>query len=145
MPIAWPAAFLQPSRSERSSSALAEVPTRAKSSWQALITQLVVAFGSSLESQKSTTTLRPASPPFALTMSAHALPAFTAFGNSPGASDVSTSAIMPTLTVVAVSPMSVPGAADPAGVAAVVPDVAAAEADAVVPDADAGDELPAEL
>jgi hypothetical protein len=43
-----------------------------------------------------------------------------------------------------VSPMSVPGAADPAGAAAVVPD-AAAEAGAVVPGADPGDELSAEL
>ena len=106
------------------------------------MTQLVVAFGSSLESQKSTTTLRPASPPFALTMSAHALTAFTDFWNSPGASDVSTSAIMPTLMVVAVSPMSVPG---PAGAADVVADAAAAEAGAVLPDADPGDELLAEL
>jgi hypothetical protein len=51
---------------------------------------------------------------------------------------------MPTLMVVAVSPMSVPGPADPAGeAAAVVPDaaVAAAEADDVLP----GDELLAEL
>ena len=56
-----------------------------------------------------------ASPPLALTMLAQALTAFTDFWNRPGASDVSTSAIMPTLMVVAVSPMSVPGAADPAG------------------------------
>jgi hypothetical protein len=73
------------------------------------------------------------------------LTAFTDFWNRPGASDVSTSAIMPTLMVVAVSPMSVPGAADPAGEGAVVPDAAAAEADAVLPDADPDDELPAEL
>ena len=53
-PTALPAAFLQPSRSDRSTSALAEVPTRAKSFWQALITQLVVAFGFSWLSQKST-------------------------------------------------------------------------------------------
>src|ERR1700722_15737550 len=109
------------------------------------MTQLVVAFGSSWESQKSPTPLRPASPPFALTMSAHALTAFTDFWNSPGASDVSTSAIMPTLMVVAVSPMSVPGPADPAGAADVVADAAAAEAGAVLPDADPGDELLAEL
>jgi hypothetical protein len=38
----------------------------------------------------------------------------------------------------------VPGAADPAGEAAVFPD-AAAEADAVLPDADPDDELPPEL
>ena len=56
MPTALPCAFLQPSTSERSSSALAEVPTRAKSFWQALITQLVVALGLSCPSQKSTTT-----------------------------------------------------------------------------------------
>src|ERR1700722_8299058 len=143
MPIAFPAAFLQPSRSDRSSSALAEVPTRAKSFWQALITQLVVALGSSLESQKSPTPLRPASPPLPLTMFAHALTALTDFWNSPGASEVSTSAIRPILMVVAVSPPSAPGPADPAGEAAVVPDaaVAAAEAD----DAAGGDELLAEL
>jgi hypothetical protein len=49
---------------------------------------------------------------------------------------------MPTLMVVAVSPMSVPG---PAGAADVVADAAAAEAGAVLPDADPGDELLAEL
>jgi hypothetical protein len=48
------------------------------------------------------------------------------------------------VVVVAVSPMSVPGAADPVGEAAVVPD-AAAEADAVLPDDDPGDELLAVL
>ena len=82
--------------------------------------------------QKSTTTLRPASPPLALTMLAQALTAFTDFWNRPGESDVSTSAIMPTLIVVAVSPTSVPGAAEPAGEAAVVP--AAAVADAAEPE-----------
>src|SRR5690348_9753637 len=144
MPAALPAAFLQPSMSERSSSALAEVPTRAKSFSHALMTQLVVAFGSSLESQKSTTTCRPASPPLALTMLAHAFTAFTDFWNSPGASDVSTSAIMPILMVVAVSPMSLPAAAEPAGEAAVVPGAAvadAAEPEEVVLDADPVDEL----
>ena len=113
MPIALPAASLQPSMSDRSSSALAEVPTRAKSFWQALITQLVVALGLSCPSQKSTTTLRPASPPLALTPAAHALTAFTESLNSPGTSGLLTSAIMPTLMVVAVSPTSVPGAAEP--------------------------------
>src|ERR1700722_11396048 len=115
MPMALPAAFLQPSTSERSSSALAEGPTRAKSFAQALITQLVVALGLSWESQKSTTTLRPASPPLALRPAAHALTAFTEFWNRPGTSGLLTSAMMPTLMVVAVSPMSVPGPADPAG------------------------------
>src|ERR1700722_4479123 len=115
MPIALPAAFLQPSRSDRSSSALAEVPTRAKSFAQALITQLVVALGLSWESQKPATTLRPASPPLALRPAAHALTAFTEFWNRPGTSGLLTSAMMPTLMVVAVSPMSVPGPADPAG------------------------------
>src|SRR5580693_4194531 len=128
MPTALPSAFLHPSTSEMSSSALAEVPTRAKSFWQAWMTQLVVALGSSLESQKSTTTLRPASPPLALTMLAQALTAFTDFWNRPGAREVSTSAIMPILIVVAVSPMSVPGAAEPAGEAAVLPAAAVAEA-----------------
>src|SRR5580700_6619329 len=128
MPIALPAAFLQPSRSERSSSALAEVPTRAKSFWQALMTQLVVALGLSWESQKSTTTLRPASPPLALRPAAHAWTAVTESLNSPGTSGLLTSAMMPTLMVVAVSPMSVPGPADPAGEAACV---AAADAGAV--------------
>src|ERR1700730_3798750 len=72
-PTALPCAFLQPSRSDRSSSALAEVPTRAKSFWQALITQLVVALGLSCPSQKSTVTCRPASPPLALSPAAQAL------------------------------------------------------------------------
>src|SRR5580693_5714649 len=110
MPMALPSAFLHPSMSLRSSSALAEVPTRAKSFWQALMTQLAVAFGSSLESQKSTVTWRPASPPLALTSFAHALTAFTAFWNSPGTSGLLTSAMMPTFMVVAVSPTSVPAA-----------------------------------
>ena len=128
-PTALPAAFLHPSMSARSSSALAEVPTRAKSFWQALMTQLVVALGSSLESQKSTTTLRPASPPLALTSVAQALTAFTDFWNSPGTSGLFTSAIRPTLMVVAVSPTSVPGT------------VPAGEADGV---ADADDEAAAD-
>jgi len=76
-------------------------------------------------------------------MLAHALTAFTDFWNRPGASDVFTSAIRPILMVVPVSPMSLPGAAEPAGEAAVVP--AAAVADAaelgVVPAADPVDEL----
>src|SRR6516165_4460493 len=130
IPTALPAASLQPSMSLRSSSALAEVPTIAKSFWQAWMTQLAVAFGSSLESQKSTTTLRPASPPLALTSLAHSLTAFTDFWNSPGTSALFTSAIMATWMVLAVSPTSVPGAADPAGEAAcdadADPDVAAA-------------------
>ena len=57
---------------------------------------------------------------------------------------MSTSAIMPILIVVAVSPMSVPGAAEPAGEAAVLPAAAVAEAaglEAVVPAADPVDEL----
>ncbi len=77
-------------------------------------------------------------------MLAQALTAFTDFWNRPGASDVSTSAIMPTLTVVAVSPTSVPGAAEPAGEAAVVPAAAvadAAELAAAVLAADPVDEL----
>src|SRR5277367_2181675 len=125
-PAGWPAAFLHPSMSDRSSSALAEVPTMAKSFAQALITQLVVALGLSCPSQKSTVTWRPASPPLALTPAAHALTAFTESLNSPGTSGLLTSAIMPTLMVVAVSPMSVPGAAEPAGEAC----VAAADAEA---------------
>ena len=75
----------------------------------------MVALGLSWESQKSTTTLRPASPPLALRPAAHALTAFTESLNSPGTSGLLTSAMMPTLMVVAVSPMSVPGPADPAG------------------------------
>jgi len=54
MPTGWPAAFLQVSRSLKSVNAFAAVPTMAKSFWHALMTQLVVALGSSLESQKST-------------------------------------------------------------------------------------------
>src|ERR1700722_20213298 len=129
MPMALPAAFLQPSTSERSSSALAEGPTRAKSFAQALITQLVVALGLSWESQKSTTTLRPASPPLALRPAAHALTAFTEFWTSPGTSGLLTSATIPTLMVVAVSPMSVPGPADPAGEADCVAAADAGSAD----------------
>src|SRR6516164_3194587 len=134
MPAASPWAFLQPSMSLRSSSALAEVPTIAKSFWQAWMTQLAVALGSSLESQKSTTTLRPASPPLALTSVAHCLTAFTDFWNSPGTSALFTSATMATWMVLAVSPTSVPEAADPAGEAACVAD---ADPDAVA----AADEL----
>src|SRR6266567_3010042 len=113
MPTALPAAFLHPSMSEMFSSASAEVPTSAKSFWQALMTQLAVALGSSLPSQKSTTTWRPARPPLALTMLAQALTAFTDLWNSPGATDVLTSAIMPTLMVVAVIPTSLALAAGP--------------------------------
>src|SRR6516165_4316264 len=134
MPAASPWAFLQPSMSLRSSSALAEVPIIAKSFAQALMTQLAVALGSSLESQKSTTTLRPASPPLALTSLAHSLTAFTDFWNSPGTSALLTSAIMATWMVLAVSPTSLPEAADPAGEAACVGD---ADPDAVA----AADEL----
>ena len=97
-----------------------------------------------MESQKSTVTWRPASPPLALTMLAQALTAFTDFWTSPGASDVSTSAIMPILMVVAVSPMSVPGAAEVAADADVLPAAAvdgAAELEAVAPAADPVDEL----
>src|SRR5580658_5544712 len=100
MPAGWPAEFLHVSMSDRSSSALAEVPTMAKSFWQAWITQLEVALGSSRESQKSTTTLRPARPPLSLTIVAHALTAFTDFWNRPGTSEVFTSAIMATRMVV---------------------------------------------
>src|SRR5580704_15937852 len=143
MPTALPAAFLHPSMSDRSSSALAEVPTSAKSFWQALMTQLVVAFGSSLESQKSTTTLRPARPPLELTMSAQALTAFTDFWKIPGATGLSTSAIKPTLMVVAVIPTSLAGAALPSGAAEVVPLADVPAADVVAAGAD--EELPAEL
>src|SRR6201996_1076112 len=115
MPTDLPAAFLQPSMSARSDSALAEVPTRAKSFWQAWITQLVVALGSSLESQKSTCTWRPARPPWALRPAAQALTTLTDFWNRPGCTGVFTSAIMPTLMVVAVRPTSVPGPAFPIG------------------------------
>jgi len=97
-----------------------------------------------LESQKSTTTLRPASPPLALTSVAQALTAFTDFWNRPGASDVSTSAIMPIVMVVAVSPMSLPGPAEAAGEAAVLPVAAVADAAglaALVLPADVVDEL----
>jgi hypothetical protein len=94
--------------------------------------------GSSLESQKSTTTLRPASPPLALTMSAHALTAFTDFWNSPGCTGVFTSAIMATRMVVAVIPTSLAGAAEPDGAADADPDAAEL---AVLPDADPVDEL----
>src|SRR5215469_8901854 len=109
MPTALPAAFLQPSRSDRSTSALAEVPTRAKSFWQALITQLVVAFGFSWLSQKSTCTWRPSSPPVALTSLAQALTTFTESLNRPGTSGLLTSAMMPTLMVDAVIPVSEAG------------------------------------
>src|SRR6202023_2349430 len=66
---------------------------------------------------------------------------FTDFWNRPGASDVLTSAIMPTLIVVAVSPTSVPGAAEPAGAAGVPPPAAVAELEAVVAPAGPVDEL----
>src|ERR1700722_15322007 len=99
------------------------------------MTQLVVALGLSWESQKSTTTLRPASPPLALRPAAHAWTAVTESLNSPGTRGLLTSAMMPTLMVVAVSPMSVPGPADPAGEAAWLPAAAAG----------AGDEAAAEV
>src|ERR1700722_20262676 len=108
-PVALPVASLQPSRSARSTSALAEVPTRAKSFWQALITQAVVALGLSWLSQKSTCTWCPSRPPAALTSLAHALTTLTESLNRPGTSGVFTSAIMPTLMVVAVIPMSEAG------------------------------------
>jgi hypothetical protein len=54
---------------------------------------------------------------------------------------VATSAITPTLIAVAVSPTSVPGAAEPAGEAAAVPVAADAELGAVVPAAGPVDEL----
>src|SRR5262249_43223939 len=108
-PAALPAAFLQPSRSARSTSALAEVPTSAKSFWQALITQLVVEVGFRPLSQKSTCTWRPSRPPLALTSLAQALTAFTESLNRPGTSGLFTSAIIPTLMVVAVIPMSEAG------------------------------------
>src|SRR5579862_5389554 len=73
------------------------------------MTQLVVAFGSSLLSQKSTATWRPSRPPAALTSFAHAFTAFTASWNSPGTSGLFTSAIRPTLMVVAVIPTSLAG------------------------------------
>src|SRR5258708_27604901 len=113
-PTAFPAAFLPASMSERSSRALASVPTRAKSFWQALMTQFEVALGLSWESQKSITTLRPASPPAALTSLAHAFIAFTDFWNRPGTSGLLTSAMRPTLMVGAGSPTALPGAG-PAG------------------------------
>ena len=96
----------------------------------------MVALGLSCESQKSTTTLRPASPPLALRPAAHAWTAFTESLNSPGTSGLLTSAMMPTLMVVAVSPMSVPGPADPAGEAAWVAAADAGAADDEVAAAD---------
>jgi hypothetical protein len=74
---------------------------------------LVVALGSSFESQKSTTTFRPASPPCALSMAAHALITFTFFWNRPGLTGVSTSAMIATRIVVFVRPTSLPGATGP--------------------------------
>jgi len=62
------------------------------------------------------------------------LTAFTDFWNSPGTSALFTSAIMPILMVVAVSPTSLPGAADPAAEAAWVPDAEAAAVGEVAAD-----------
>ena len=94
--------------------------------------------GLSWESQKSITTLRPASPPAALTSDAHAFIAFTDFWNRPGTSGLLTSAMTPTLMVVAVSPMSLPGAV-PAGEAD--GDVAADDETAADGEAAADDEV----
>jgi hypothetical protein len=78
-----------------------------------------------------------------LTSLAHALTAFTDFWNSPGETAVLTSAIRPTLMVVAVSPTSLPAAAGPAGEAgALDADPAAAELEAAaLPAVDPVDEL----
>jgi hypothetical protein len=79
-------------------------------------------------------TWRPSRPPAALTPVAQALTAFTDFWKRPGETVVSTSAIRPILMVVAVSPMSVPGPAEPDGAADADP--AAAELAGAVPAAD---------
>src|ERR1700761_2268127 len=121
IPIACPWAFLHPSIEVMLLSASASVPTRAKSCWQAWITSLSETLGFSWASIASTWTWRPARPPLALTMSAHALTTLSDFWNRPGLAGAFTSAITATRMVVAVSPMSVPGAAEPAGEAAPVP------------------------
>src|SRR3954453_17193214 len=71
----------------------ASPPTIAKSFAHALMTALRVSFGLSFESMKSTTRLRPATPPSLFTTLAHARTASTDFWNRPGCTGVSTSAI----------------------------------------------------
>ncbi len=106
MPIAWPAWFTQPSMSSTRFRKMAEVPTRAKSCEHALMTALTDSSWLSFESMKSTTTLRPASPPWALVYFAQPFTPSTEPWNRPGDSGVSTSATTAMRIVVGVTPTS---------------------------------------
>ncbi len=84
----------------------APVPTSAKSSAQALMIALRASLALSLESMKSTCTLRPAIPPFALTYFPQPLTPSTMPWSTPGTIELSTSATTATLMVLAVTPTS---------------------------------------
>ena len=92
IPTGWPCAFGQVSRSATLLRKSASVPTSAKSSLHALMTALRASFALSLESMKSTTTLRPAMPPSWLTVGAHAFTASAPDLKRPGTTGLSTSA-----------------------------------------------------
>ena len=63
MPVTAPVESLHPVMSSMFDKKTADVPTIAKSFWQALMIAFRVSSPLSFESMKSTTTLRPASPP----------------------------------------------------------------------------------
>ncbi len=106
-PVAAPAWSTHASMSSTLFRNTAEVPTIAKSSAHALMVTLRASSALSFESRKSTTTLRPASPPFALTYLAQPFTPSTEPWNTPGASGVSTSATTAIRISLSVTPISV--------------------------------------
>ena len=105
-PVAAPLASLHCTSSSTVCSSSAPVPTSAKSSWQALMIALRASLALSLESMKSTWTLRPAMPPLAFTYLAQPFTPSTMPWSTPGTIELSTSATTATLMVVAVIPTS---------------------------------------
>ena len=105
-PVAAPALSLHPVRSSRPVNSAVAVPTMARSSPHAVMIALRVSLGLRCESMKSTSSLRPATPPLAFTNFAPACAPSTMPLNTLGAIGLSTSAMTATLMVDAVTPIS---------------------------------------
>ena len=126
IPVLVPLRSLQPTMSSTLFRNSALVPTRAKSSAHALMIALRVSSALSFESMKSTTTLRPASPPLPLMYLPKPMTASREPANAPGASGVSTSAITAMRISSALTPTSVACGASLGVLAAPAPGTAAA-------------------
>ena len=105
-PVGWPLMSLQASMSSTLFRNSAVVPTIAKSFWHAWMIALRVSSALSLESMKSTTTLRFARPPFELMYLPKPCTASADPLNRPGASGVFTSAMTAMWISVGLTPTS---------------------------------------